>query len=334
MVGLDQKLLCPACAEKRAQEATAAGRTLQFIRIIDRTICSKCKTDYGSSELPIIGGQAFCGNCSQSLYAYPFPGWLKLSFIGLLLILGVALWQGVPYFKAGRHLVLAERALDRKDYQQARSHFAEVLKVGPTDQKVVLLGAKANLLAGDVVGAQNFLKLRPEYENNSLFTEVDGMWKRAGDAYDKATRANKLVESHQEEEAARVMREASNEYPESASLGEMAVALEAGAAFDRKDYDGFLQLSRERLKRNPTDPSAMGSVASALACKYAVTGSLEFRSQAEQTLAQAQALAQGSSENKAAVEEYAERIRYRLETREIIDKDEYDRRFRRKEAKN
>ena len=84
------------------------------------------------------------------------------------------------------------------------------------------------------------------------------------------------------------------------------------------------------MEKTPDDPAAAGAVASALACKYAVTGDPEFRKQAEQMLDKAQTLAQQSPQSKASFDEYAERIRYRLQTREIIDKEEYDRRFRQK----
>jgi hypothetical protein len=74
-------------------------------------------------------------------------------------------------------------------------------------------------------------------------------------------------------------------------------------------------------------------MASALACKYAVTGDPAFRKQSEDTLAKAELLAQRSSEEKSAFEPLAERIRYRLATREILDTDEYNRRFGKQEAK-
>jgi hypothetical protein len=224
--------------------------------------------------------------------------------------------------------------MDRRDYKNAAGHFAEVLKVSPTEQRVVLLGAKANLMSGNVAEAQKFLKLRENYEQDNLFAEVNGLWKHALDAYDKVQRASKLVDERQEEEAATLMHQASDEYPQAPELAASARTLDAGAAFDRKDYDGFLRISQDIWEKNPEDPAAAGAVASALACKYAVTGNPEFRKQAEQTLEKARALAQRSPEDKASFEEYAERIRYRLESREIIDKAEYDRRFRKKEAKS
>ena len=104
-----------------------------------------------------------------------------------------------------------------------------------------------------------------------------------------------------------------------------------GAAFEHKDYDRFLELSKSALKMSPQDPRLLATVASGLACKYATTGLPEYRTQAEQALAQAREQSL-SAEEKANYEEYAERIVYRLNSREIIDKDVYDRRFRQKKG--
>jgi hypothetical protein len=328
MLVVNGQPICLPCADTKAREAKAASHNLEFARIIDPTICGLCKTDYGSSELPVIGGTPACANCAKGLYERPYPGWLKLAMAGLLLLLAGSLWRGLPYFKAGRHLVLAQRAMDRSDYKTASAHFAEVLKVSPTEQKVLLLGAKANLMIGDVAEAQKFLKQRGTYDSSDVFTEVNGMWSRAAEAYDKAAQAQKLAEAHQDEEAARLMHEASNEYPQSQDLASAALALDGGVAFDHKDYDGFLRLYQTSWEKNPEDAHLAGGVASALACKYAVTGDPSYRKQAEQILEKARELSQHSAEEKAQFEEYAERTRYRLESRVIIDKTEYDRRFR------
>jgi hypothetical protein len=129
------------------------------------------------------------------------------------------------------------------------------------------------------------------------------------------------------------MHEASNEYPQSADFAFGAMALDAGVAFDRKDYDTFLKISTAASEKQPNNPMVVAGVASALACKYAVTGDPAFRKQSEDTLAKAQQLAQRFSEDKASFEAYAERIRYRLATREIMDTKEYNRRFGKQEAK-
>ena len=324
---------CQQCVEKNGREAYAAGRRLQVYRISDPTICGICKVDYGSSDLPSIGGGPVCANCAVALYERPYPTWLKLSLAGLLLLLGGSLLLGIPYFRAGRHLVLAERALDRKDYEKSDLQFAEVLRASPTNQKVVLLGAKASLMAGDIEQAQKFLKLRENYEPGEFFTEVNDMWNHALDANDKAGRAAKLAAANKDEEAAQLMHQASSEYPQSKDIAALALNLDGAVAFDNKDYDALLRITQAAIQMTPDDPQAEGFVASALACKYAVTGDPEFRKQAEETLQKAEALARKSPEEMASFKEYAERIRYRLNSRVIIDKVEYDRRFRQNEAK-
>ena len=71
---------------------------------------------------------------------------------------------------------------------------------------------------------------------------------------------------------------------------------------------------------------------SALACKYAVTGDANLRKQSEDMLKESQERAKSTPEGVKWFEEYAERIHHRLQSREIIDKTEYDRRFRQGQA--
>lgn len=330
MFAVDGAPVCEPCGDRFLAEATSKGHKPQVVRLLDPTICSRCKTDNGDTELRLIGGMPFCPSCGAGLYAHPFPLWLKASFAALLALLAFALWRNVPYFAAGRHLVQARRALDQKDYGAATTHFAGVLPIKPTDQEVVLLGAKANLMAGEVGGAQSFLQLRSNFQEDALFTEVNALWERATDALKKADSARKLVEAHRSAEATRLMNEAAQQYPQSPYLAVGALTLKGSDAFDRKDYDALLSNSRAALALMPDHPRILSSVASALACKYAVTGDSAFRIEAEQLLARAQTLAAPDPEEKASYDEYAERIRYRLRTRVIIDKDEYDRRFRSK----
>jgi tetratricopeptide (TPR) repeat protein len=333
MLHLDQGLVCRLCAEARAKEAKTSGRSIQLSRIIDPTICWKCKTDYGEKDLPSIAGVPVCGTCALALYESPFPGWLKASLAALLGLLAVALWTGRPYFTAGRHLMLAERALDQSDFATASVHFGEVLKVGPTDQKVVLLGAKASILSGDPEQGQRFLNQRDSFSMDGLFAEVSGLVDHLTDAFNKAGQAAQQDSLGHEEEAARLMNEASRAYPQSRQLAVSALLFDGRVAYDRKDYDALLQVSRDALARLPDNPTLVAGVASALACKYAVTGNPEFRHEAERLLVQARTLSLSSPEEAARFDEYAERIPYRLDSRVIIDKDEYDRRFRHHQAR-
>lgn len=332
MFHVDGAPVCEPCGNRLLGEAKAKGHKPTVGRLLDPTVCTRCNTDYGDTALPLIGGTPVCNNCAPALYAHPFPVWLKASFAALLLLLAVALWRDAPYFRAGRHLVQARRALNARDYQAATAHFAAVLPVRPTDQEVVLLGAKAYIMAGDPSGAQAFLQLRPTFESNELFNEVNGLWERAAKAIEKGQKAGKLAQAHHTAEAERLVNEAAREYPQYAPLAVAALLMKGSDAFDRKDYDTLLRLSREALALLPDEPRLISSVAGALACKYAVTGDTTFRSEAERLLARAQALSQQSEKEKAEFAEYAERLRHRLRTRVIIDKDEYDRRFRKKRA--
>lgn len=333
MFALEGKPICAACAAKRPAEAKAAGEKLQLGRIVDTTVCSVCHADQGQTVLPLIGGLPVCANCAPKLYSWPFPLWLKAGMAVLLVLLSWALWHGRHYFAAGRHMVIGERALDRHDYRRASDEFVQALKFQPGLQKATLLGAKANFLAGDPESAMPFFSMRDHYEHDTLYNEVNGMFKRSVDAVRKARRAVTLDDAGKYAEAAQLMNEASQEYPQAENLGTMAAVFNARAAFYSKDYDAALKFSDAAWHRNPNDPNLSASLASALACKYAVTGDPQFRTQAEQMLAKARELSDRSPADHAAYLQYSPRIVYRLESRQIIDNAEYDRRFGQKGAK-
>jgi len=99
---------------------------------------------------------------------------------------------------------------------------------------------------------------------------------------------------------------------------------EMAVAFDQKDYDTFLDKSKEFLKRVPDDPMSAGSVASAYACKYIVTGNDAFKQEALGYLEKARGLAKG---HDPAWRDYEERLQHRLETKEIISQQEFRKRF-------
>jgi hypothetical protein len=229
-------------------------------------------------------------------------------------------------------MYVGERLVAKRQYAQALPHLQETLRIAPNSDKAVLLTAKAALLSGDVDSADKALQAHSgghfEDANNADFREVESLWNRATGALNKAGQAAKLEEEDGKEvEAARLMHEAAAAYPELPGLATAAEYYDSGAAFARKDYDTFVAISRKEWKERPTAAMAAG-LASALACKYAVTGDASFRQESEEMLAKAQQLAQGDSEALKNLEEYLPRIRYRLDTRQIITRKEYDRRFR------
>lgn len=104
---------------------------------------------------------------------------------------------------------------------------------------------------------------------------------------------------------------------------DLAQRAAVGAAFDKKDYEQFLQLAEELAKQNPNDGIAQAQVASALACLYAVRGDESLRRRAEEKLEASKKLDAEAIKNA----NYEERIRHRLTTREIIRSEEFEKRF-------
>ena len=108
------------------------------------------------------------------------------------------------------------------------------------------------------------------------------------------------------------------------SIERYILEAEAGVAFDKKNYDAFLDAARRILAAAPNESHALGSVASALACKYATTGQEQFRREALEYLEKARA---ASAINRASADEYEQRIRYRLDSRQIITRAEFQAKF-------
>jgi hypothetical protein len=328
LYSVDDAIYCEPCANQRFNQIKAAGGVPRVATITDPTMCAKCGLDNGGSELLKTAGLPLCMPCAQSVMERPFPTWLKASLALMFALLFVALWHGRGYFKTGKSLVRGERLVDQQHYPEAIPYLQPVVVSAPECEKCILLLTKAQLLTGDIEGAGKTLGNRREFEKGELADEVAAIWDRADKAMKVANEAAKLVEQKKDEEAAKKMHEAAAIFPEMKELSVAAEEYEGGVAFDRKDYDGFEKAAESIWKKNPTSSSAAATLASALACQYAVSGDASYRQRAEQLLEQARVLAQSSSEDQKSYEEYAERIRYRLESREIIDKYEYDRRFR------
>jgi hypothetical protein len=98
---------------------------------------------------------------------------------------------------------------------------------------------------------------------------------------------------------------------------------EIGVAFDNKDYDKFLKLALELCEKRPNDSITLGQVASAYACKYAVTDDKQFRLKGFEYLDRARAVS-GQDEG---FKEYEQRILHRFHTREIINREEFKERY-------
>ncbi len=97
----------------------------------------------------------------------------------------------------------------------------------------------------------------------------------------------------------------------------------AGVAFDTKDYDRFVVVTKEMAAKRPDDHHSYAMLASAYACKYAVTSDTAFREQAVAALDRARTMSGGDP----SFREYEQRILHRLNTQEILSHREFHKRF-------
>jgi hypothetical protein len=324
---------CGPCAHKASREAKERGQPSAYMPLINKSICARCNTYIGSSSDAVqIGSLRFCATCGPLIKDWDYPQWLKVSLAALLLLLVVALAHGRKYFHAGREMYVGERLVTAGHYSDALPHLQETIRIAPASDKAVLLAAKAALLSGDVASAAKALQGHNggyfEDASKPAVREVDSLWKRASGALEKAEQADKLeAQDGKEIEAARLMHEAATMYPELPALAFAAESFEEGVAFVRKDYDAFLAIAQKQWKEHAMAQTA-AALSSALACKFAISGDGSYRQQSEAMLEKARQLAQGSADSLKVLDEFAERNRFRLESRQIISKAEYDRRFR------
>lgn len=330
---MNGKTYCEPCVWKASREAKEAGSSAAYVALQDHSICGRCGAYSGdAADHPVIGKLPLCGNCAPQVLDWPYPSWLKISLAALLLLLMVALFHGRKYFKAGRTMYIGERLVEQGQYGKALPYLQQTLKIAPESDKAVLLTAKAALSIGDINAANAAIQGHNaghfDDADKTEFREVNEMWDRANRAAEKAEQASKLAEMDgQAAQASALMHDAATLYPEAKGLAAMAERAEEGAAFEAKDYDRFLVIANKQWLEYPSSETA-GAVASALACKYAATGEPKYREQSEEMLKVAREKLGADPAELKFFQEYAERIRYRLDSRTIITKTQYDQKFR------
>ena len=331
---INGKLFCEPCSWKEERAAAERGEDLEKISVVDGSVCARCKTiaaDTGSADFPVFKGIPLCPTCQQQIQNWPYPVWLKATLAGLLILLAFALVHGRKYFHIGRVMYAGEHLMKQGKYREAEPLLKEADEFAPQSDKASLLLAKAALNVGDVSTAQKALQghAAGHYERSDDFQEVESLWNRAISALEKAQKAAELEgQPGKSEEAEALMRQATAEYPELHPLATAIPYFEAGSAFERKDYERFLAIAEGIWKAQPDSPGAASELAGALACKYAATGDPGLRTRSEEMMEKSRQLSQGDKEAEQSYQEYSERLKHRLDTREIINKQEYDRRFR------
>jgi hypothetical protein len=135
-----------------------------------------------------------------------------------------------------------------------------------------------------------------------------------------------MLKEDKSAEAIKLLTSCKTDLPPGLPVDEMLLRAKIGVAFNNKDYDKFLKLAIAVNDKNPNDPALIAQVASAYACKYAVTGDEQFKQQSLDFLRKSKTMAekQGVADTS---QEYEDRILYRLETRHIIDRKDFVEKF-------
>lgn len=110
-------------------------------------------------------------------------------------------------------------------------------------------------------------------------------------------------------------------------IDDLIVRAQIAIAFDHTDYNEFLRLALQMDQKHKGDPTVTGQVASAYACKYAETQDEQYKTKSMAALDRARTLAKSMPEYKEYFAEYEQRILHRLHTQEIIDHNEFKKRY-------
>lgn len=124
-------------------------------------------------------------------------------------------------------------------------------------------------------------------------------------------------------EALANFKRAGERLPAGFGIDELTQQARIGAAFEAQNYGEALSLSIQAADRQPNDAGAQAAVASALACQFAATGDVAFRERALSRLKVVKNLAT----EMPAWNVFEQRMLHRLSSREIIDENEFHRRF-------
>lgn len=111
--------------------------------------------------------------------------------------------------------------------------------------------------------------------------------------------------------------------PGEANLKNLILQAEMGTGFETKNYTQFLAASRELLQEDTTSAMLLASVASAYACIYADKGVDSVKTLALDYLQKARA----TGDTSADARNYFMRIEHRIFTREIVEKEEFDKKY-------
>ncbi len=258
--------------------------------------------------------------------------WLKilLTVALALVVLGVIFGRrALNSYRTERSINTAEKLIGQKKYKEAIAALQPITTPEAKCDKCVLLVMKAYLLSGDPqtanVAAAKYKIGR--FDSSPLLDEVNALNRVAAQASALLTQVQEQAQSGRYSDAIQSLDQARKIFPYFEGYDDVLGRLQIADAFTRHDWDRYLELAAKQFDLHRNSSEYASSYAGALATKWAATGDTKYKMHAEEMLSKAQSLAV-TAEERDTFAEYSERVRYRISSRQIIDKSEYDRRFR------
>jgi hypothetical protein len=132
-----------------------------------------------------------------------------------------------------------------------------------------------------------------------------------------------LLQQDKAAEAVQPLRDVVKKDASNQNALELLDLAEYSAAFDRQDWNGFLEKAAAIARRKPGSFDAAASLASAYACKYATSGTPEFR---ERSLVELDNVKR-SVADQTRVADILDRVEHRLATRQILTPSQFAKQY-------
>ncbi len=91
----EEKNYCHECLSKKNKDESISEADIE--RLVDDTICTNCHYDNGDFDLKKISNFPLCEKCFSLIMNRPFPKWIKISSVALILIVLFGLFYNSKY---------------------------------------------------------------------------------------------------------------------------------------------------------------------------------------------------------------------------------------------
>ena len=132
-----------------------------------------------------------------------------------------------------------------------------------------------------------------------------------------------LLVKDKSSEALKEFEKCKDKLPDGYNIHTLILEAQIGSCYDNKDYNGYLNASKEFLALDSTLPLSLTYVASAYACLYAEKGNDEDKQNAILYLSKAKQIDSSSKDMLG----YYNMIEYRLDSRRIIKREDFFKEF-------